>query len=81
VRKYLKGPRVARELAPSCVEPFRDYLVARFVDDAHMDATVLCREVVELGFECSYVTFARELRRLGLRRAARPAAAALTAQR
>jgi transposase len=67
VRKYLRGSRAARESAPSCVEPFRDYLVARFVDDAHVDATVLHREVVELGFERSYVTFARELRRLGLR--------------
>src|ERR687892_206029 len=45
----------------------REYLVARFVDDAHVDGTVLYREVVELGFERSYVTFVRELRRLGLR--------------
>lgn len=67
VRKYLTGPRPQREPAPSCVEPFRDYLVARFVDDAHVDATVLYREVSGLGFERSYVTFARELRRLGLR--------------
>jgi transposase len=67
VRKYLKGSRPVREPALSCVEPFRDYLVARFVDDAHVDATVLHREVVELGFERSYVTFVRELRRLGLR--------------
>jgi transposase len=67
VRKYLTGRRPVRVPAPSCLEPFRDYLVARFVDDAHVDATVLHREVVELGFERSYVTFARELRRLGLR--------------
>ena len=67
VRKYLTGPRPLREPAPSCVEPFRDYLVARFVDDAHVDGTVLYREVVELGFERSYVTFVRELRRLALR--------------
>jgi len=67
VRKYLMGPRSVREPAPSCVEPFRDYLVARFADDAHVDATVLYREVSGLGFERSYVTFARELRRLGLR--------------
>lgn len=67
VRKYLTGPRPARAPAPSCVEPFREYLVARFVDDAHVDGTVLYREVSGLGFERSYVTFVRELRRLGLR--------------
>jgi hypothetical protein len=67
VRKYLQSPRATREPAPSCLEPFRDYLVARFVDDAHVDATVLHREVCGLRFERSYVTFARELRRLGLR--------------
>jgi transposase len=52
---------------PSCLESFRDYLIARFDDDAHVDGTVLYREVVALGFERSYVTFVRELRRLGLR--------------
>jgi hypothetical protein len=67
VRKYLSGPLLVREPAPSCLEPFRDYLVARFVDDAHVDGTVVYREVVALGFERSYVTFVRELRRLGLR--------------
>jgi transposase len=67
VRKYLSGQRPVREPAPSCLEPFRDYLVARFVDDAHVDGTVLFREVAELGFERSYVTFVRELRRLALR--------------
>lgn len=67
VRKYLHGPRPVREPAPSCLEPLREYLVARFGDDAHVDGTVLFREVVELGFERSYVTFVRELRVLGLR--------------
>jgi transposase len=67
VRKCLAGPRRAREPAPSCVEPFREYLAARFADDVHVDATVLYREVVELGFERSYVTFARQVRELGLR--------------
>jgi transposase len=67
VRKYLAAPRQAREPAPSCLEPFREYLVARFADDAHVDGTVLFREVCGLGFERSYVTFVRELRRLGLR--------------
>jgi transposase len=67
VRKYLAGRAASREPAASCPEPFRDYLVARFVDDAHVDGTVLHREVVGLGFERSYVTFVRQLRLLGLR--------------
>lgn len=67
VRKYLAEPRPAREPAPSCLEAFREYVIARFVDDAHVDATVLYREVLDLGFERSYVTFARQVRELGLR--------------
>lgn len=67
VRKYLAGPVVQREPPASCLEPLRGYLVARFVDDAHVDGTVLYREVVELGFDRSYVTFVRQLRLLGLR--------------
>src|SRR4051794_26311962 len=67
VRKYLAGPAARGEPPASCLEPFRDYLVARFADDAHVDGTVLYREVVELGFERSYVTFVRQLRLLGLR--------------
>jgi transposase len=42
-------------------------LAARFAEDAHVDGTVLFREVVGLGFDRSYVTFVRELRRLALR--------------
>jgi transposase len=67
VRKYLKGPRPAGEPAPSGLEPYRAYLQARFAEDAHIDGTVLYREVVKLGFERSYVTFVRQLRLLGLR--------------
>lgn len=67
VRKYLAGPGAAVEAAASCLEPFRGYLALRFEDDAHVDATVLYREVVELGFGRSYVTFARQVRLLGLR--------------
>jgi transposase len=67
VRKYLTGPAPSREPAASCLEPFREYLAARFVDDAHVDGTVLYRELLELGFERSYVTFVRQLRLLGLR--------------
>jgi transposase len=67
VRRYLAGPQPSREPVASCVEPFREYLVARFGEDAHVDGTVLHREVVELGFDRSYVTFVRQLRLLGLR--------------
>src|SRR4051794_41928345 len=67
VRKYLAAPAAVREPAESCLEPLRDYLVARLADDAHVDATVLYREVLELGLDRSYVTFARQLRLLGLR--------------
>jgi transposase len=70
VRKYLAAPRGAllgREPAPSCLEPFRAYVEARFVDDPHLEATVLHRELVDAGFERSYPTLLRELRRLELR--------------
>jgi transposase len=67
VRKYLQGAGPSREPGPSCLEPFRGYLAARFADDAHVDGTVLFREVAGLGFDRSYVTFVRQLRLLGLR--------------
>lgn len=68
VRTYLKRPpRQRRERAASCLEPFRAYLEARFVDDPHVDATVLFRELVDAGFDRSYPTLVRELRRLELR--------------
>ncbi|MGH3828180.1 MAG: IS21 family transposase [Pseudonocardiaceae bacterium] len=68
VAKYLdraEGER--RERAPSCLEPFRGYLQARFVDDPHVEATVLYRELADAGFDRSYPTLVRELRRLELR--------------
>jgi transposase len=70
VRKYLGQPRGAllgRQPAPSCLEPFRAYVEARFADDAHLEATVLFRELVDAGFARSYPTLLRELRRLELR--------------
>jgi transposase len=67
VRKYLAGPPAGREPAASCLEPFRAYLLARFEDDAHVLATVLYGELVGLGFDRSYPSLIRELRRLGLR--------------
>jgi transposase len=68
VAKYLARPAgERRERAPSCLEPFRGYLQARFVDDPHVEATVLFRELVDAGFDRSYPTLVRELRRLELR--------------
>jgi transposase len=69
VAKYLKGEGVGqhRAPAPSCLEPFRGYIQARLVDDPHLDATVLHRELAEAGFDRSYPTLVRELRRLELR--------------
>jgi transposase len=68
VRKYLAAGSVpGRERAASCLEPFRGYLAARFEEDKHVDATVLYRELVAAGFDRSYPTLVREIRRLELR--------------
>jgi transposase len=68
ISKYLARPRgEQRERATSCLEPFRPYLEARFEDDPHVDATVLHRELAGAGFDRSYPTLVRELRRLQLR--------------
>jgi transposase len=68
VARYLaRAAGERREPAPSCLEPFRPYLEARFADDPHVDATVLHRELVDAGFDRSYPTLVRELRRLQLR--------------
>lgn len=63
IRKYLKDPAQARVPAPSCLEPFCDYLAARarFVEDPHVDVTVLLRELVDAGFDRSYPTVVREI--------------------
>lgn len=69
VRKYLKGEGAGqnRRPAPSCVEPFRDYIAARFAEDPHLPAVTLLDELAEAGFDRSYPTLVRELRRLELR--------------
>jgi transposase len=69
VRRYLagEGGRQRRQPAPSCLEPWRGYVEARFGDDPHLPATVLFREFVAAGFGRSYPTLVRELRRLELR--------------
>jgi transposase len=67
VAKYLAGNGPAREPQPSCLEPYRAYLEARFVDDPHVRASVLFEELVPLGFDRSYPTLVREIRELALR--------------
>jgi hypothetical protein len=67
IRKYLKGEgaRGRRRPAPSCLQPFLKYIAARY--DPHLRATVLHGDLVEAGFERSYPTLVRKLRRLELR--------------
>lgn len=69
VRKYLAGDGGLhrREPAASCVEPFRGYIAARFAEDPHLPAVTLLDELAEAGFDRSYPTLVRELRRLELR--------------
>ena len=69
VSRYLAGEGAgqSRQPAASCLEPFRGYLEARFVDDPHVEATVLYRELTGAGFDRSYPTLVRELRALELR--------------
>jgi len=67
VSKYLAGPRPVRAPAPSCLEPYRAYIAARFEDDPHLEASVLHRELVAAGFGRAYTTLVGELRRLELR--------------
>lgn len=47
--------------------PYAAYVAARFVDDPHLWASALYDEVTPLGYDRSYVTFARQLRLAGLR--------------
>jgi transposase len=70
VRAYLTGQRQPGRRAavrPDPLAPFAAYLSARFSDDPHIWATALYDEVVPLGYGCSYVSFARQLRLAGLR--------------
>jgi transposase len=67
VRTYLAAPRAPRAPAPSCLEPYRAYIAARFGEDPHLEATVLHRELADAGFERAYTTLVGELRRLELR--------------
>lgn len=67
VAKYVKGEVSGRAPAPSCLEPFRAYIAARFEEDPHLPAVTLQQELAAAGFTKSYPTLVRELRRLALR--------------
>jgi transposase len=68
VSKYLAaGEATARKAEPSSLEPFESYISARFVDDPHLPAVTLLDELTVAGFDRSYPTLVRELRRLQLR--------------
>ena len=70
VRSYLAGervPGVRRPAGPDPLAPFAAYVAARFADDPHLWASALFDEVVPLGYDRSYVSFARQLRLAGLR--------------
>ncbi|MHB8449953.1 MAG: transposase [Mycobacteriales bacterium] len=67
---YLSGkstPGVRKPAGPDPLERYASYLAARFADDPHLWASALFDEVVPLGYDCSYVSFARQLRLAGLR--------------
>jgi transposase len=67
VAKYIAGHGGGRAAAPSCLEPFRGYITARFAEDPHLPAVTLMDELVSAGLARSYPTLVRELRRLALR--------------
>jgi transposase len=81
VRAYLSGRREPgkREPAgPDRFEPFERYCRLRFGADPHLWATTLLEEVRELGYEGSYPSFTRALRKRGLRPSCEACAAAGT---
>jgi transposase len=69
VRRYLAGDggRQQTEQRASALDAFRDYIAARFAEDPHLPAVTLLEELAAAGFERSYPTLVRELRRLELR--------------
>jgi len=70
ISNYLTGksePGVRRHGGADPLAPFVDYVAARFVDDPHVWASALFDEVVPLGYDRAYPSFARQLRLAGLR--------------
>src|ERR1044071_7729640 len=79
VRAYLSGEREPgrrRRAGPGRFAPFVSCCKIRFGDDPHLWATTLFDEVAALGYEGSYPSFTRELRRRGLRPGGEDCAAA-----
>jgi len=57
IAKYLKAGGPQRlERTPSCLEPFREYITARFVDDPHLPAVTLLDELTAAGLDRSHPT-------------------------
>ena len=70
VRAYLSGkrePGQRKPAGPDRFASFESYCGIRFGDDPHLWATTLFDEVADLGYEGSYPSFTRALRRRGLR--------------
>src|SRR5260370_4999994 len=70
VRAYLNGERVPGQRKPAGPDRFGrfgSYCKIRFGDDPHLWATTLFDEVADLGYDGSYPSFTRALRRHGLR--------------
>ncbi len=73
VKAYLHGKREVGIRAPAGDDAFAAYLTystARLVEDPHLWATALFDEVTALGYDRSYPSFTRALRRRGVRRRA-----------
>ena len=70
VRAYLAGESAAGRRRPGGPDPFEmveAYVRLRLAEDPHLWATALFDEAKSLGYEQSYVTFARKIRNRGLR--------------
>ena len=69
VKRYLRAEAQpgARARPQDRFAKYEKYVSARLQEDPHLWATALLDEVRKLGYEQSYVTFARQLRLRGLR--------------
>jgi hypothetical protein len=69
IRGYLTGQRVpgVRRSGPDALEQFTDYCRRRLTEEPRLTAAALFEELVELGYQRAYPTFARALRQRGLR--------------
>jgi hypothetical protein len=61
IRRYVaRTPRRRHKRAPTCLEPRRGSIEARFADDPHLEATALIRELVDARPRGSYPTLVRD---------------------